>query len=81
MGDYDPYDSLDLSDAELVEASMGNPVGEHGIALKQSTVRLTKAQAGLISDALSQYDGTETDTEKEVAQRTERILREKFDLD
>jgi hypothetical protein len=81
MGEYNPYDDTDLSDVEIVEMAMGNPVGEEGLHMKQSAVRLTKAQASVISAALSQYQGAETDTEREITQRTERFLREKFDLD
>jgi len=81
MGDYDPYDETDLTDIELVEMSMGNPVGESGAKMKELQFNLTKAQAQLISDALAQFDGHESDIQQEVAQRTERFIREKFDLD
>lgn len=81
MGDYDPYDANDLTDAELVEMALGNPAGEPQVSMRTSRFNITKVQAHLISDALAQYDSYESDVEREVAQRTERIIRERFDLE
>jgi len=80
MGDYDPHDDTDYTDLELVEMSMGNPVGDSGVSMKEIQFGLTKHQADLISRALSQYIDYESDVEQEVAERTERHIREKFDL-
>jgi len=80
MDDFDEYDDTDFSQAELVEMAMGNPIGEDGLAMKTNTHRLTKAQAGLICEALSETD-FENDFEIEVAQRTQTLLMESFDLE
>lgn len=52
-----------------------------GVKLRESSFDLSKVQAKLISDALSEYDGFETDVEREVGQRTERLLRERIDIE
>jgi len=80
MDDYDPYDDGDFTQMELVEMAMGNAVGEPGVSMKEIEFQLTKVQADLLSRALSQYNEYETESEQEVAQRTERLIREKFDL-
>ena len=59
---------------------MGNAVGDPEVAMKQNGFDFTKIQAHLISDALSEYSGFEGDIEQEVTQRTERLIREKFNL-
>jgi len=81
MDDTDPYDPNSYSQAEIVEMMMGNGVGEPKTSMKEAPIQLTSAQASIISRALSEFSGYETDSEIEVGQRTERLIREKYDLE
>ncbi|PSQ33455.1 hypothetical protein BRD09_00850 [Halobacteriales archaeon SW_10_68_16] len=81
MADFGPYDEWNYSEDELVEMAMGNPVGDVGLSMQKTRFNLTKIQGELISRALAQYDGFESDLEREVAERTEQMIREKSDFE
>jgi len=76
MSEFSPYDDWDYTEDELVAMAMGNPVGEAGLSMETTRFNFTNVQKDLISRALSEYDEFDSDLEREVAHRTEEMIRD-----